>query len=55
MEDRKITITVQIEHDGQKTSAKMDWAQAKDLKDLHGIDPVEHLITVIENEIERGI
>lgn len=55
MADHKVTIIVKVEHDGCTTSASMDLAQAQDIKDLHGIDPVEHLIQVIENEIERGI
>ncbi len=51
----KIIIKVELEIEGQKASANMEYDTYQDLKKFHNTDPLDDMISVLRNEIERGI
>lgn len=51
----KIEITVSVTKDGQTVKAVLDYDNVKQVKELHGTDPIEQMINVLRQEIERGI
>lgn len=51
----KIEITVSITKDGQTAKAVLSYDQIKEVKEFHNQDLIETTISILQQEIERGI
>jgi hypothetical protein len=51
----KIEITVSITKDGQTAKAVLGYDQIKEVKEFHNQDLIETTISILQQEIERGI
>jgi hypothetical protein len=51
----KIEITVSITKEGQTAKAVLSYDQIKEVKELHNQDLIETTISILQQEIERGI
>jgi hypothetical protein len=51
----KIEITVSIIKDGQTAKAVLSYDQIKEVKEFHNQDLIETTISILQQEIERGI
>jgi hypothetical protein len=51
----KIEITVSMTKDGQTVKAVLGYDQIKEVKEFHNQDLIETTISILQQEIERGI
>lgn len=51
----KIEITVSLTKDGQTVKAVLGYDQIKEIKEFHNQDLIETTISILQQEIERGI
>ena len=51
----KIEITVSITKEGQTAKAVLSYDQIKEVKEFHNQDLIETTISILQQEIERGI